>query len=275
MPDIHPVFREVPALAKAVLLAKLASGPASDSWLVEDDGARLIVRIDNPRARRLGLDRHAELEVLESVSSAAIGPDVIRADPAVGLLVTSFIPGAVWTREKIRDPASLEQLAMVLRRLHALPPVGPIFDPGKAALAYAQDIGTGSAFELARKAAGLTDQLLTAGYHRALCHNDLVYRNVIGSNPARLIDWEYAGVGDPFFDLAVVIRHHELPATLARGFIKAYFGSVDATTWERLKAFCILYDLVSALWYMSICNGHDDDSKYVAELDRVLSRMKD
>ena len=25
-----------------------------------------------------------------------------------------------------------------------------------------------------------------------------------------LIDWEYAGIGDPFFDLAVVVQHHRV-----------------------------------------------------------------
>jgi aminoglycoside phosphotransferase (APT) family kinase protein len=273
LPDIRQLIREVPALTGLVVRGKMAGGPASDSWLGEKGGVQMVVRIDTPYAAKLGLDRHAELKVLEMVSSAGIGPDIIWADPTAGILVTSFIPGKVWTREDIRESANLDRLAMTLRRLYALPAVGSKFDPAGAANRYAENIGTDAAFDLENRSTELAGELLGGDHRPALCHNDLVHRNIIDSSPVGLIDWEYAGVGDPLFDLAIVTRHHELPAPLTRGFLQACFGTADAKMRERLEAFCTLYDLLSALWYMSICEEPGPDSEYIAELNRTLGRV--
>jgi thiamine kinase-like enzyme len=278
LPDIQQVIGEVPALAGLVILGKMAGGPASDSWLGGAGGVQMVVRIDTPYAAKLGLDRQAELQVLESVSSAAIGPDIIWADPAAGILVTSFIPGKIWTLKEIRKPANLERLAMTLRRLYVLPAVGPQFDPARAANRYAENIGTDAAFDLARRSAelagDLAGELLGGDHRRALCHNDLVHWNIIGSDPVRLIDWEYAGVGDPLFDLAIVARHHELPSPVVHVFLRACFDSANKETRKRLDAFCTLYDLLSALWYMSICKEPDPDTGYATELNRILGRLQ-
>ena len=262
LPELQSAMADIPALAQAYVLQELTGGSVSDSWLVEAHGKRLVVRMDTPLARKLGLDRQGELRVLETVAAAGIGADLIWADPAAGVLVTAYIPGPVWSEKSLLDPAGLEQLAGTLRRLHSLPAaVAPDFNPGQAALTYARGIGTTAAVELAEKAVHLATQLLAPGHRRSLCHNDLVYSNIIGSDPIRLIDWEYAAVGDPLFDLAVVVRHHQLPDSVARGFLRASLGLPDAQTTERFNAFCDLYDLLSALWYMTVSkqSGHKDE----------------
>jgi len=252
LPDLRPDLADVPLLARACVKQELPGGLASNSWLVEDGGKAMVLRIDTPLARALKLDRAAELGVLETVAAAGIGPDVIWADPAAGVLVTRYIHGSVWTGEDMHDPAHLRSLAGTLRRLHGLITAGPEFDPAGAALTYATAIATESAADLADKAAALARQLLTPGGRHVLCHNDLVHMNIIGSQPVRLIDWEYAAVGDPLFDLAVVVRHHQLPAPAAKEFLHRYRGTLDAATEERFRAFCQLYDLLSDLWYLAV-----------------------
>ncbi len=251
-PDLRSALAQIPRLADARLLRNLGGGGASDSWLVEGQGKQLVVRIDTPLVRKLGLDRQAELGVLETVAAAGIGPQVIWADPAAGVLVTAYIPGQVWSERNIHDPALLERLAQTLRRLHTLPATAPAFNPARAARRYAADIGTAAAEELAQQATALAGQLLAPGHPGALCHNDLVYMNLIGFEPVRLIDWEYAAVGDPLFDLAIVVRHHRLSAAVANGFLQACLGPVDAKTSERFNAFCELYDLLAKLWYLAV-----------------------
>jgi thiamine kinase len=263
LPELQSVMADIPALADACVLRELAGGSVSDSWLVEAHGEHRVVRMDTPLARKLGLDRQGELKVLETVAAAGIGPDLIWADPAAGVLVTAYIPGPVWSEKSMLDLAGLERLAGTLRRLHSLPAAAPDFNPAQAALTYAHGIGTPAAAELAEKAVRLTRQLLAPGHRRSLCHNDLVYSNIIDSEPVRLIDWEYAAVGDPLFDLAVIVRHHHLPDRVARGFLRACLGLQDAQTTERFNAFCDLYDLLSALWHMTVSkqSGHKTASK--------------
>jgi aminoglycoside phosphotransferase (APT) family kinase protein len=261
LPELQSVMADIPALADACVLRELAGGSVSDSWLVEADGERWVVRMDSPLARKLGLDRQGELKVLETVAAAGIGPDLIWADPAAGVLVTAYIPAPVWSEKCMLDLAGLERLAGTLRRLHSLPAAAPDFNPAQAALTYARGIGTPTAVELAEKAVRLASQLLAPGHRRSLCHNDLVYSNIIGSRPVRLIDWEYAAVGDPLFDLAVVVRHHQLPDAVAQGFLRACLGLPDAQTSQRFNAFCDLYDVLSALWYMTVSKETNAEGK--------------
>jgi len=251
-PELESALADIPALSQASVRQPLSGGPANDSWLIEDRGKLRVLRIDKPLARKLGLNRHQELGVLETVAAAGIGPEVIWADPEAGLLVTAYIPEQVWSERNMHDPACLEQLAGTLRVLHRLPAAGPDFDPAQAALNYAAGIGTGAAAELAEKAATLARQLLPPGHPRALCHNDLAHANIIGSNPVRLIDWEYAAMGDPLFDLAVVVRYHQLSDPVTAGFLQACLGPIDAQTSGRFSAFCDLYDQLEALWYQAI-----------------------
>jgi thiamine kinase len=251
LPELQPAFDGIPALADGQVLRELAGGPVSDTWLAAAGGQQVVVRIDKPLARQIGLDRQRELQVLETVAAAGIGPQPIWADPVAGLLVTVYIPGAVWSAADAFDQRKLQALAEVLRRLHALPVNVSGLDPARAAVRYARRVGGLAAAECAVKAVRLADQLLAGDSPQALCHNDLVHTNIIDVRPLRLIDWEYAAAGDPLFDLAVVVRHHRLPAASADYLLRACLGRIDGATAERISAFCELYDILSDLWYRS------------------------
>ncbi len=272
-PDQKILLDQIELLHGAVILEKLAGGPVSDSWLLSAGDEQYVARLDKPFARLLGLDRRTELEVLHSVSAAGIAPQVIWADPDKGVLLTSYIPGNAWSSMDVHDPVRLGALAAVLRRLHSLPPRGPVFAPGKIALAYARQIGTRSASRIAEQATRLAERLLAETRQPALCHNDLVHSNIIGRETVRLIDWEYSAVGDPYFDLAIVVRHHQLKADRVENFLHAYCGAPGKEHFSRLEAFCRLYDRLAALWYLSVTNQAGHDALYDEELKRVMARL--
>jgi len=260
-------------LRGADILEQLAGGPASDSWLLTAGDERFVARLDKPLAKLLGLDRCAELEVLQTVSTAGIGPQIIWADPDKGVLVTSYISGNAWSPGDVHDPVRLVKLAATLHRLHSLPPRGPVFAPGKMALVYAREVGTRSASRIAQQAAKLAEKLLSEIRRPALCHNDLVHSNIIDGEPVRLIDWEYSAVGDPYFDLAIVVRHHQLKADRVEIFLSAYFGILGKEHFTRLDAFCRLYDRLAALWYLSVKNQPGHDALYDEELKQLMARL--
>ena len=272
-PDQKILLDGIELLRGADILEQLAGGPVSDSWLMTAGKEQFVARLDKPFARLLALDRRAELEVLRTVSAAGIGPQIIWADPDKGVLVTSYIPGNAWGPEDVHDPVRLGRLALTLRQLHSLPPRGPVFAPGKIALAYARETGTNNASRIAEQAIKLAEKLLSETRRPALCHNDLVHSNIIGSETVRLIDWEYSAVGDPYFDLATVVRHHQLHADRVENFLSAYFETPGKEHFSRLEAFCRLYDLLAALWYLSVVNQPGHAVLYEEELKRVMARL--
>jgi len=271
--DQKKLLDGIELLRGADILEQLAGGPASDSWLLTVGDERFVARLDKPLAKLLGLDRCAELEVLHTVSAAGIGPQIIWADPDKGVLVTSYISGNAWSPEDVHDPVRLGKLAATLGQLHSLPPRGPVFAPGKMALAYATEAGTHSASRIAEQATKLAESLWSEIRRPALCHNDLVHSNIIDGEPVRLIDWEYSAVGDPYFDLAIVVRHHQLKADRVEIFLGAYFGILGTEHFSRLELFCRLYDQLAALWYLSVINQPGHDALYAEELKQVMARL--
>lgn len=271
--NLKNILDGIGPLREADILEKLAGGPASDSWLLAVGDERFVARIDMPFARLLGLDRYAEIEVLRTVSTAGIGPQLISADPEKGLLVTSYLPGSAWSFMDVHKLGRLEALARTLLQLHSLAPCGPVFAPGKMAQIYAREVGSESAFEIAQQAAKLAKRLLSETRRPALCHNDLVHSNIIGCKRVQLIDWEYAAVGDPYFDLAIVVRHHQLSANCVEHFLNAYFESPGKEHFSRLETFCRLYDQLAALWYLLVVSQTGHDELYDEELKQVMARL--
>jgi thiamine kinase len=249
LPELQSLIADIPAIGNATIVQELAGGPVSDSWLLKDEQRLLVLRVDSDAANRIGLDREAEIQVLQTVAAAGIGPRPVWADPGNGLLLTEYIGATVWQENDPQNPDRLKQLARTLRVLHELSFRGQAFQPAKAAHKYATGIGSDEAFKMAELALTLEAQLAACGQPPCLCHNDLVHTNIIGSGPVHLIDWEYAAMGDPLFDLAIVVRHHKLSDRITQAFLIDYMGEIDAETEQRFMLQCQLYDVLSDLWY--------------------------
>jgi len=270
---IQAALAGIEVLEDACLIRKLAGGPASDSWLLEAGGQRLVARIDKAAAESLGLDRQAESEILQTVSAAGIAPQPVWSDPGRGLQVCAWIEGESWSMQDTHNPALLQELALTLAKLHELPALGRRFDPGAAAQRYANQIGTPEAGKMADHARALAVKLGAETTRPALCHNDLVHSNIVNHGPVYLIDWEYAAVGDAYFDLAVVVRHHQLSPALSKIFLQAYFENPGPAQFEKLAAFCSLYDYLAGLWYLAMARESGANPAIETELRRVMARL--
>ena len=64
----------------------------------------------------------------------------------------------------------------------------------------------------------------------------------------RLIDWEYAGVGEPLFDLASVCVYHRYRRSQRERLLSAYAAPSEAVSWQRLELACWLFDYIRDLW---------------------------
>ncbi|HBL25201.1 MAG TPA: hypothetical protein DD490_00010, partial [Acidobacteria bacterium] len=91
-----------------------------------------------------------------------------------------------------------------------------------------------------------------------LLHGDLLGQNILldlqGAAPG-LIDWEYARLGDPAYDLAIVTRGARRPFQIENGFgrlLEAYSGQGREIRKEHvhLHELCLL-----AGWYRESLDG--------------------
>lgn len=231
----------------------LGMGPISVSWLMSGPDGLLVLRRDLPLAKVLGLDRQAEWAHLEIAYSADLGPEPLAHDPARGLLVTRYLEGAAWNQ---CETADWHAHGVLLRRIHELPSgTARRFDPVAVARRYRHASTAVLAGALLDRVVKLAADL---GPDNAgcLCHHDAHRGNIIGSAPARLIDWEYAARGDPMFDLAVVCRFHDLNPDERAGLFDGW--GFEETDHSRFQACCDLYDALATLWQLAVNDGLDD-----------------
>ena len=81
------------------------------------------------------------------------------------------------------------------------------------------------------------------------CHNDLLTANFIDDGVRiRIVDWEYAGMGDVFFDLANLAVNNGLSDEDGVGLLRAYFGDVRPEHERALTLMRFMSDFREAMW---------------------------
>lgn len=255
------LLASIPNLRDATVVRRLGGGQASDSWLLRIRDRDMVLRVDRPLAQVLGLDRESEWAVLETAHRARLAPEPIWRDANRGLLLTAWLPGPVWRAADLQDPSHLDALAALLRRLHGVPvdgnPAIRKFDPVEAAQRYGEAAGVGEGDPRLSAVQNVAAEFYPVDFERRLCHMDPHAGNVIGAltggeGGLRLIDWEYAAVGDPLFDLAVVTRYHELSPSAASRLLDAWNDGYEPMLTERFAAMCRLYAALADLWEAAI-----------------------
>jgi aminoglycoside phosphotransferase (APT) family kinase protein len=236
-----------------VAVEPIKHGLTNESWLVRTRSDAVVVRISASSDDALRIDRPSEARVLAIVASAGVGAPVIRSDPERRLLVTRYA-GPSWSYEEAREHANIVRAAALLVRLHRLDA------PGVRTVDLAATIeGYLSTLTLAGAGGDLTRQSLRERAHEAanvlrrdaatrLCHNDVHHLNIVGGDELRLIDWEYAGVGEPLFDLAALCVYHGYERTRRELLLTSYSADAGPDRESRLDQALWLFEYIRELW---------------------------
>lgn len=164
-----------------------------------------VVRAPDP-ARPLHVARaEREIACMALASARGIGPELRYADRETGITVSVRID-ALGGRERMVAPGRLPRIAATLRALHDGPPLpseGGIFDVLKTFDDTLRAAGhDGIPTELFRMVRAAAEAAARFG-RRTPCHNDVNPGNLLETTERTyLVDWETAGWGDPFVDLA-------------------------------------------------------------------------
>jgi thiamine kinase-like enzyme len=229
----------------------LGGGITNHNLKVELDGASYVLRIAGADTELLGIDRRVEVEATERAATLGIGPEVVQFVEPEGWLVTRFIEGRPIPVEEM--PKTLAQVAEALRAVHRAGSVAGTFDSFRVVERYletALERGGKEPAEYgwAHAIAGRIERARGDAV-RTLCHNDLLNANFLDDGKRiRIVDWEYAGMGDRFFDLANFAINHELDEPARCGLLEAYFGTVRDEDARALELMRFMSDFREAMW---------------------------
>jgi thiamine kinase-like enzyme len=283
--ELTGALRRLPELARGELtFTALSGGITNRNYLVSGapDGSRYVVRLAGNDTHLLGISREVEHAATVAAAGVGVGPEVIAFVRPEGYLVTRFIEGSPISEVDMRTPERLRAVGSTLRRIHEGPAIPGLFVPLRIveayrALALARGVKIPPEYDLAQAIARRIElSCLTAPVELRPCHNDLLNANFIDDGARiRIVDWEYAGMGDPFFDLGNFSINHELDPDADAVLLEAYAGSVRPAEVARITLMRVVSDFREAMWgvlQQGISTLDVDFVAYAAEhFDRLLT----
>ena len=258
--SIDEVVTRVPQWAgREIQTSFLAGGITNQNYKVVVGGEAYVLRISGANTELLGVNRQIEHEANLAAARIGIAPEVIYLVEPEQYLVTRFVEGQPITLDEIRQPETIMQVMEALKQIHALPRVDCEFNSFRFIENCNQIASdTGVTFPdnfnwMMARANEIEQTLRSHPTPLHLCHNDLLNANfLIGSTDGKLtiLDWEYAAMGDPFFDLANFTANHEFSDEQDREVLLAYWGEVTPQNRAHLKLMQIMSDFREAMWGM-------------------------
>jgi thiamine kinase-like enzyme len=234
----------------------LSGGITNRNYRATFGGTEYVIRVPGKDTSLLGIDRKAEFAANAAAAEIGIAAPVAAMLTEPPAIVTHFIEGRAMEPEELRGGDALAGVAEALRTMHAAPPIPSRFDSFRIVEDYervARELGVQVPAEYSEAAACATriEAALSGEEHEPVpCHNDLLAANFIWDGVrVRVVDWEYAGMGDRYFDLANFAVNNELPDASRRAFLERYFGAEPTDRQEAaLHLFTFMSDFREAMW---------------------------
>ncbi len=250
----------------------LPGGITNANFMVDLGDELVVVRLAGENTDLLGIDRDHEAEANELAHSIGVAPALLQRSPSEGWMVTRFLVARPIPPEELAREPMLGELATTLRSVHRAGTIGAKFNPFRIVRGYhqiARTYGVEEPFDYPA-AISVLDVIEAARPFapRCFCHNDLLNANFLYDERIRILDWEYAGMGDPFFDLANFSVNHELAPDADEALLEGYFGVCDDAALALLALMKTVSELRESMWgvvQMAVSSLEVDFTAYAKE----------
>ena len=253
--DLVPILDDLQALLGPLSQPPrpLDGGITNRNYRVTLGGAELVVRLPGKDTDLLGISREAERIAARAAAELGLSPDLVAAMDEC--TVTRYVTCTALAPADLR--AAAEELGRMLRRFHDGGPQLPAaFDVPSLLDAYETVVHERQgelprAWGEARQATAAIAAALGPPAPAVPCHNDLLAGNLIrdGTGHLLLVDWEYAGMGERYFDLGNLAVNNDFDSADEERLLHAYLGAPpDRRSHARLRLARVLSDAREAAW---------------------------
>ncbi len=279
---VEEAISRVPEWAHAANLTvtPLGGGITNSNYRIDVGGEAFVLRITGAGTELLGINRDYEYQANLAAGNLGIAPQVYYFIKPEGYLVTRFINARPILPDEISQPGNIQRVADMLRKIHSMDSLPGKFDVFQvvrdySAIARRYAVAFPDGFVWLVKHIQGAEQALTAHpFTPRPCHNDLLNANFLVDSQLYLLDWEYAGMGDIFFDLANFSDHHALSEQQDRWLLKCYFTrETTAAEWAHFQMMKIMSDLREASWGLVQIGISKLDFDFHAYADKFFGRV--
>jgi thiamine kinase-like enzyme len=222
------------------------------------------------------INRANEAVAARQAASAGVSPEVLHFDEGTGVMVTRYVAGAeTMSPERFRRPGAPTRAAQAFRKLHDSRAVFParfklfaMIDDYLKVLS-AKDVALPAGYydvvnEVNRS---VRPALTMSSASLAPCHCDPLCENFLDTGDRMwIVDWEYAGMNDPMWDLGDLSVEGSFDERQDEEMLRGYFGGEPAPAERaRVVIFKAMCDLLWTLWgliQLANANPADDFRRY-------------
>ncbi len=252
---IEYILQQIPGwnIADAII-TPLVGGITNQNYRVEIGGETFVLRIGGKGTHLLGIDRGHEHICAAIAARVGVGAEVMHFLPTEDVLVTRFIVGTGISPEAAVQPEILRRIVRSIRRYHNGPAFPGTFSPFETVRNYHKLALEHSVLfpQTLPQVFALMEQLeqaLGPLHDPKPCHNDLLASNFLDDGRTIwILDWEYAGMGDIFFDLGNFAVNQALNEAQCELLLRYYFGEVRSADLAHLHLMRLASDLRESFW---------------------------
>ena len=278
--EVRARVGEIPEWLDAdIAVRPLPGGITNQNFVATVDGTPYVVRIPGERTELLGIDRVNEKQAARRAADLGVGPGVVGELPGVGTLITRFIPGGHLESDDF--VLRLPDVVALLKRFHSSGPMTGAFPIHRVVEWHARDAGAHgvippSSYERLHQQSRRIEAAFAAAPTTSVpCHNDLLPANVLfDSERVWLLDFEYAGMNDVFFDLANLSVNNSFDDDADQLMLRSYFGAVTPTRLARLHLMKMMSEFREGMWAVVQQAISHLETDFVAYADERLGRCE-
>ncbi|MEO8422516.1 MAG: choline kinase family protein [Actinomycetota bacterium] len=260
-------------------ITPITIGITNRNFRVDIGGESFVVRLSGKDTDLLGIDRAAENEAASAAARAGVAPEVFAYLPERSALITRFVQGSHIPEEDLEREDVLGAVIRSVKAIHACPPIPSAFPVFRIvedyrAIAEARGVVAPAAFdEIHAKAVDIEGAFAKQPLADRPCHNDLLNANfLLDGDHVWIVDYEYGGMGDLFFDLGNLSINNGLSPEAQELLLRLYFGDVTDVYRARLQLMRIMSDFREAMWGVVQQAISTLDFDYVDYADRHFAR---
>ncbi len=255
--QIERILNQVPGWnGVEAAITPLVGGITNQNYRVDIGGETFVLRIGGKGTHLLGIDRGRERTCTAIAAQMGVGAEVVHflATEFEEVLITRFIVGTIIAPETAAQPEMLRRIVDSMHRYHGGPDFPGTFSPFETVRSYhklALEHGVSFPDTLPQVFTLMTqiEQAIAPLDQPTPCHNDLLASNFIDDgHTIRILDWEYAGMGDLFFDLGNFAVNQSLNEQQCELLLRYYFGEVRQADLAHLHLMRLSSDLRESFW---------------------------
>lgn len=263
---------------------KIQGGRTNNTYLVNTDNGKYVLRIAGKGTNKF-IDRKLEKRNMESVDNLKITPKLYYFNEKNGTVISKYVENNKELEKKdLFDNNNLYNITKILKELHNSNIVFENrFDILEAIKNYKKVLADNKGVlpQLLKDTEYKFVEILDELYEKyplelSPCHIDPKLNNfLLQKEKIYLIDWEYSGMADKYFEMVNFVLTNELDKVLEEKFIYGYFlGLSEKFNREKYLMYKIATDYLWCFWHLIKLNNNQDieynNFKWKERIERAL-----